>query len=265
MERWAHSRAHDHEENTMEQRRSTQSVSLGERIYRTPELHVIAAGCIAAVALFLILTLLFFILGGTFYTETTEDGITYRYFGLMNDNSPVWGTFKGTDGSGGSVFGKKVKYKDGSVYRGKLYYLDPEGEGTLTTKAGDVYSGTFSGGKLSGKGQVEYADGSSFYGSFKDGLFDGYGEITYADGSSYAGDFLEGEKSGYGEFIYPDGSVYKGQFEMDMRHGSGDYRFASGDRYQGTFSYNVINGYGTYIFHSGRTFSGQFMFGVPQV
>ena len=238
-------------------------MSFSERIYRTPALYVVSLFVAAALALFLLVTLIFFICGGGAFTNEI-DGVTYKYFGLSNDGVPTLGTFKCSDGSGGSVSGGKVRFKDGSVYEGGLSGLSFEGQGSFTDVYGNKHVGTFKDGKQTGGGFVYYADGGKFAGQFENGKFHGYGEITYADGSVYKGYFREGEKSGYGEMTYADGGVYKGYFERDMRHGEGEYRFAGGDSYTGKFKYNLMDGFGTYFFTSGRVFVGEFVAGVPQ-
>lgn len=240
-------------------------MSLEERIYRAPVINVIAICSAAALGLCLLVTVIFLICGGTFYTVSGEDGATYRYIGIMRGDVPTLGIFRGTDGSGGSINGDKIKFKDGSVYEGGIRFLDFEGEGVYTDENGNEFSGSFSGGKLEGGATVKYADGGSFAGNFARGLAEGYGERVYADGSSYKGYFSGGVKSGYGEFEYADGSSYKGYFANDMRHGEGEYRFAGGDTYTGEFENNVINGFGTYFFSSGRVFTGEFVAGVPRV
>ena len=238
-------------------------MSLFDRVYRTPAVYVISICVAAAVALFLFCTLIFFICGGGSHTYEIG-GVTYNYFGFSRRDVPVFGTFKCSDGSGGSVSGGKVRFKDGSTYKGGLSGLSFEGEGEYTDKYGNRHVGTFKDGKQTGGGFVYYADGGKYAGQFESGLFHGYGEVTYADGSTYKGYFREGEKSGYGQFTYADGGTYKGYFEKDMRHGEGEYRFPSGDTYTGEFKYNLMDGFGTYFFTSGRVFSGEFVAGVPK-
>lgn len=237
--------------------------TLEGKIYRTPAFVIISLFAAAAMVLFLFAGLIFLILGGGSLSGEL-DGVTYKYFGLTHDGNATLGTFRCSDGSGGSVAGDRVKFKDGSVYEGELSGILFEGIGCYTDVYGNRYEGTFKNGKQTGGGFVYYADGGKFAGQFENGLFHGYGEIKYADGSSYIGYFKNGEKSGYGEMTYSDGSVYKGYFEKDMRHGEGEYRFAGGDIYTGEFKYNLMDGFGTYFFTSGRVFSGEFVAGVPQ-
>ena len=238
--------------------------SLEDRIYRTPLIRIVLVFSAAAVALFVLLSVIFLLLGGRLIT-TQSDGITSRYFGIMWGDVPVFGTFSRTDGSGGSIAGDRVSFKDGSVYEGELKLLTFEGEGRFIDKYGNEYVGFFENGKQTGGGFVYYADGSRFAGQFSEGLFEGYGEVTYADGSIYKGYFSKGERSGYGEFFYADGSTYRGYFKNDMRHGEGQYTFTGGDTYTGSFKNNLMNGFGTYFFSSGRVYSGEFVAGAPKI
>lgn len=238
--------------------------NLEDRIYRTPVIRIVAVFSAAALALFALVTVIFLICGGRLLTSQNGD-VTTRYFGLVWGDVPVLGTFRCTDGSGGSVSGDRIKFNNGSVYEGDFKLLTFEGEGKFTDKYGNEYIGIFENGKQTGGGFVNYADGTKFAGQFSEGLFEGYGEITYADGSTYKGYFSKGERSGYGEFSYADGSVYKGYFEHDMRHGEGEYRFAGGDTYTGGFKNNLMSGFGTYFFAGGRVFSGEFVAGAPVV
>lgn len=238
--------------------------NLEDCIYRTPVVRIVAVFSAAAVALFALTAIIFLICGGRLITSQL-DGATCRYFGLVWGDVPVLGTFRSTDGTGGSVAGDRVKFKDGSVYEGELKLLSFEGEGTFTDAYGNEYIGRFENGKQTGGGFVNYADGGKFAGQFSEGLFEGYGEITYADGSVYKGYFSKGERSGYGEFTYADGSSYRGYFQNDMRHGEGEYHFANGDSYTGSFKNNLMSGFGTYFFASGRVFSGEFVAGVPKI
>ena len=61
--------------------------SLGDRIYRTPVIYVVSACIGAAVAMFLLITLVFFICGGGRFTDEVG-GVTYKYFGIVHDDVP---------------------------------------------------------------------------------------------------------------------------------------------------------------------------------
>lgn len=252
-------------DNRSERPSSRGKPSLEEKIYRAPVINVVSMFSCLAVALVLLLAIIFFILGGSFLTDHGEDGTLYRYVGLMRGDVPYFGVFKGTDGTGGRISGDKVKFNDGSVYEGELRFLKFHGKGCFTDTYGNMFEGVYENGLLTGEGTVSYADGSSFNGNFSGGLFEGYGEITHADGSSYRGFYSAGEKSGYGELTYTDGSVYKGDFLRDMRHGNGEYRFSSGDVYTGEFKNNLMSGLGSYFFSSGRVYRGRFVAGVPMI
>ena len=170
-------------DNRSERPSSRGKPSLEEKIYRAPVINVVSMFSCLAVALVLLLAIIFFILGGSFLTDHGEDGTLYRYVGLMRGDVPYFGVFKGTDGTGGRISGDKVKFNDGSVYEGELRFLKFHGKGCFTDTYGNKFEGVYENGLLTGEGTVSYADGSSFNGNFSGGLFEGYGEITHADGS----------------------------------------------------------------------------------
>ena len=93
--------------------------TLEGKIYRTPAFVIISLFAAAAMVLFLFAGLIFLILGGGSLSGEL-DGVTYKYFGLTHDGNATLGTFRCSDGSGGSVAGDRVKFKDGSVYEGEL-------------------------------------------------------------------------------------------------------------------------------------------------
>ncbi len=242
-----------------------EKMSLFDRIYRTPAVHIASFSAIAGVAFCLLLAIILLICGFRVVSDTDADGNTIRYAGIMSGGRPTLGTIYLPDGEKGRVTGDKVKFSDGRRYEGDIEGLTFSGEGALTDADGNVYSGNFIDGLLEGNGTVAYADGSTFVGGFKNGKTEGYGEYTGADGSSYKGYHSDGMRRGYGVLTYADGSVYKGNFENGMRHGQGSYRFASGDSYTGQFRNNTIWGQGSYFFASGRVYTGEFRNGVPVI
>ena len=242
-----------------------QKMSLADRIYRTPAVHIASVSAISGAAFCLLLAIILLICGFRVVSDTDVEGNTIRYAGIMSEGRPTLGRLYLPNGEKGSVRGDRVKFSDGRRYEGGMEGLLFSGEGSLTDADGNVYSGNFIDGLLEGSGTISYADGSGFTGSFKLGLQEGYGEYTGADGSSYKGNHSNGERSGYGVLTYSDGSVYKGDFERGMRHGQGSYLFASGDSYTGQFRNNTIWGQGSYFFAGGRVFTGEFRNGIPVI
>ncbi len=243
----------------------SEKMSLFDRIYRTPAVHIASISAISGAAFCLLLAIILLICGFRVVSDVDVEGNTIRYAGIMSEGRPTLGRLYLPNGEKGRVTGDRVKFSDGRRYEGGMEGLVFSGEGTLTDADGNVYSGNFINGLLEGNGTVTYADGSTFAGSFKNGKKDGYGEYMGADGSSYKGNHMNGERWGYGVLIYADGSEYKGSFENGMRHGQGSYRFASGDSYTGQFRNNTIWGQGSYFFASGRVYTGEFRNGIPVI
>lgn len=241
---------------------AARKMSLSDRIYRTPAVHIASFSALAGVLFCILLAAVLLIGGFRIVSDTDDHGDTIRYAGLTSHGTPTLGRLYLPNGEKGWVSGDKIRFSDGRRYEGGIEGLTFSGEGSLTDDKGNVYSGSFTNGLLEGNGTITYADGSTYVGGFKNGVPDGHGEYTGADGSSYKGSYRDGERWGYGTMTYTDGSVYKGDFENGMRHGEGSYRFASGDTYTGQFKNNVIWGQGSYFFASGRVCTGQFQNGI---
>ena len=202
------------------------SMSLSDKLYRTPALHVAAISAAVGVA-FCVILALFLLIFGLRVTKTVDiNGSEVSYFGLTSKGEPTLGRLFFAEGESAFVFGGSIRYSDGSVYKGNTDGgILPHGQGSMKDPDGNIFSGNFVNGVLEGEGTVTYADGSTFKGDFFKGKPDGYGEFTGSDGSSYKGYYSEGEESGNGIKVYTDGSIYRGEFKDGMRHGQGSYRF----------------------------------------
>ena len=244
-------------------RHPNQKKSLFDKIYRTDTSAVIGIGAAAGLAFCVLCFLVSLLFGLRIYGDYDADGARLRYFGIIRGDVPKFGVVFLPEGECAMIVGERVRFSDGTRYKGGMDGLLFDGEGEFTDADGNVYKGTFKRGLLEGAGEIHFADGGIFSGDFVDGERDGYGEFVGADGSSYKGYYADGLKSGFGEMVYADGSVYIGYFKDGMRNGEGSYRFASGDSYTGEFRNNVIWGQGTYFFASGRVFTGEFKNGVP--
>ena len=240
-----------------------QKMTLSDRIYRTDAAAIVGIGAAVGLAFCVLVLLISLIFGLRIYGDYDTEGERLRYFGIMRGDVPKFGIVFLPEGESASVVGERVRFSDGTRYKGGMDGLLFDGEGEFTDADGNVYKGTFERGLLQGDGEILFADGGAFSGGFVDGKCDGYGEYVGADGSSYKGYYADGLKSGFGEMVYADGSVYQGYFKGGMRNGEGSYRFASGDVYTGEFRNNVIWGQGTYFFANGRVFTGEFKNGIP--
>ena len=171
--------------------------------------------------------------------EYENDEIFCRYTGWMwFGDEPTLGRLNCTNGVSATVFFGNIRYSDGSLYKGDIKNLLPNGQGTLALDDGSVYVGAFSDGKYSGNGSYTGADGTFYTGGYLNGKPHGQGTLRYADGSVYAGGFENGEKSGDGTFTYANGDVFTGKFKDDMRE-YGIYTFFTGESIEGKFTNNM--------------------------
>lgn len=94
------------------------------------------------------------------------------------------------DNSDGSV---TVKWADGSVYRGQMYYGEIKGVGTMIYPDGSRYSGAWSNDLPNGSGVFTTTEGVIFETAWTDGIPHGKGVIQDADGKIYAARWRNGQ------------------------------------------------------------------------
>ncbi len=193
----------------------------------------------------------------------TEIGGYVKFFGTVDkEGSPYRGDLYYSDGTTAKVdmLNHKVTFSNGDTYTGALNSsLRMEGEGTLAYNTGDVYEGQFENGVITGTGIFRYANGDVYEGSFANGMKSGEGTYTWFDGSVYSGEFVDDKKHGYGVYIWSDGSSYTGQYQNELKEGTGTYRFANGDVYSGEFVGDARTGQGTYTWANGDEYIGTFL------
>lgn len=206
--------------------------------HRLPPLEDMARTLLRAIAVSLGVIALCLLFGFRLVKSTNDDGIKYRYCGFMWFGEPTLGRLNSSDGVKATVFFRRVRYSDGSLYAGKLEELQKKGQGTLVFEDGGKYVGTFSNGKFDGYGEHKWADGASYSGEYRAGLYHGSGTLRLSDGSVYTGSFENGEKHGSGKMTYSNGDVFEGEFENDMRK-NGIYTWVSGESIEGTFENNL--------------------------
>lgn len=226
------------------------SLTLKERWKRAEiPLSDIYKTLIFSVSFCVLIVLVLLVSGVRYKTAETTDGVKISFFGIVRDGAPHSGFLHFSDSTKAKISGNHntVTYSDGTVFKGKLQGLMPDGEGTLQTSLG-TYTGSFKNGLLEGMGECYYSNGAYYNGEFLGGIPHGNGKILFADGSNYSGQFENGEMQGVGIFVYTNGDYYDGEFYRSMRHGSGLYRWANGDSYQGEFAYSNITGDGTYTY-----------------
>ncbi len=86
-----------------------------------------------------------------------------------------------------------LRYPNGDIFEGKLFYGKKYSHGVLTYANGDKYEGEFSNDEPSGKGKLTKADGSVYEGKFKNSLLDGVITVTKPDGTKVKEKYKNGE------------------------------------------------------------------------
>lgn len=190
----------------------------------------------------------------------------YTYYGLMIDNTIVFGTLTFPDGS--EYCGTFV---DGYIKADTAEYTRVNGEEIEltdvswvvnektngTTDSGDsttgLYTGMKSGTKKYGYGEYTWESTNTYTGELIDGEY-GYGTFCYNSGDVYTGHFENGKRNGEGKMVYAGGDVYEGLWVDGKREDSnGILRQADGDVFEGKFE-NGSYTEGKWTYASGNTF-----------
>lgn len=239
------------------------AVELFVEKHRLPPLKDMLYAVAAALGLFVFAVIILLLTGLRFVKTDNEKSTDYRYFGWIYGGVPAAGFLHGTDGTVATVSGERVRYSDGSVYRGKLSGFMKQGNGVLVLRDGSVYSGGFENDRFSGYGEFRRTDGSGYSGTYLEGKYSGEGTLIFPGGDSYTGSFADGEMSGAGRFAYSNGDSFTGSFEHDMRT-SGVYLWADGGSIEGKFDNNlpVTNEKIIYTDVSGDTYKAYFIDGA---
>lgn len=109
------------------------------------------------------------------------------------------------------------KYK-GSVNTANV----PHGKGRMKYKDGSIYKGSWVNGKHNGNGLLHFQSGNVYRGQFINGMRQGYGEFFYSQvKEKYVGYWIADQKNGKGEYYFKDGSFFRGKFENDTKNGIG--------------------------------------------
>lgn len=166
---------------------------------------------------------------------------------------------------------KRIEYKDGSVYEGKVSNGKPFGKGTLTQADGNIKKGVFMDGRYVGSeasartllketksADVDELDWESyhFHQAVLNGTYTGKGSVSWS-GYTYDGDWVKGERSGQGKLTWPNGNVYSGDFVNGKLIGQGRFTSLNGFVYEGTFIDGKRTGFGTITWPNGDTYTGE--------
>ena len=116
----------------------------------------------------------------------------------------------------------RVRFSDGSVYKGQMIDGKISGEGSFNNPhTGELREGVFKDGVLHGRGKFVTCKREVYEGEFFEGELHGMGRFKDKNGDIYEGEFRHGHKSGRGKMVYANGDVYEGYFHDDLRHGHG--------------------------------------------
>ena len=135
----------------------------------------------------------------------------------------------------------EITYKDGSIYKGNIYFSEPNGEGKRTFVNGTIFKGEFVKGKFS-SGEFSYKSGSNYRcQNINENICYGYTEITYSTGEKYFGNQINAKPNGFGRLEYKNGAVYEGIFRDGVRDGVGTYFYESSSEFYSKFEGTYLN------------------------
>lgn len=154
----------------------------------------------------------------------------------------------------------KIRYPDGSVYKGSLSMDRPDGEGTLTCTDGRYYTGIFiCDGLPTGEFTLHYPNGDTYTGMMVNGVPAGdKGIMKYADGdAAEKRNGSDRQDENHTVIKYPNGDVYEGETGSDGKpDGTGIMKYADGRIYEGDFRNGRRDGMGVMTYPDGHTATG---------
>ena len=133
------------------------------------------------------------------------------------------GKYGGTDGFNWNSKQKKPRKTTTPITKESLVAeMTKDAETGLTTirwNNGAVYVGEIYYAELNGKGTMTYADGSKYIGDWSRDRRWGIGSMYYANGDVYHGEWVRDLPNGSGTFINPEGIAFTGKFKDGIPHG----------------------------------------------
>ena len=105
-----------------------------------------------------------------------------------------------------------VRWNNGAVYVGEIYYAELNGKGTMTYADGSKYIGDWSRDRRWGIGSMYYANGDVYHGEWMWDLPFGQGTFITAEGVAFTGKFKDGEPHGKCIIQDTDGQLYKARW-----------------------------------------------------
>lgn len=109
-----------------------------------------------------------------------------------------------------------VRWNNGAVYVGEIYYAELNGKGTMT-----------------------YVDGSKYIGDWSRDRRWGIGSMYYANGDVYHGEWMWNVPEGQGTFITAEGVAFTGKFEDGIPRGKCIIQDVDGRKYTARWSWGT--------------------------
>ena len=117
---------------------------------------------------------------------------------------------------------------------------DPEtGLTTIRWNNGAVYVGEIYYAELNGKGTMTYVDGSKYIGNWSKDRRWGIGSMYYANGDVYHGEWMWNVPEGQGTFITAEGVAFTGKFEDGIPRGKCIIQDVDGRKYTARWSWGT--------------------------
>ncbi len=105
-----------------------------------------------------------------------------------------------------------VRWNNGAVYVGEIYYAELNGKGTMTYVDGSKYIGNWSKDRRWGIGSMYYANGDVYHGEWMWNVPEGQGTFITAEGVAFTGKFEDGIPRGKCIIQDVDGRKYKARW-----------------------------------------------------
>ena len=153
------------------------------------------------------------------------------------------GKYGGTDGFNWNSKPKKIRKTKSPITKESLVAemtTDPEtGITTVRWNNGAVYVGEIYYAELNGKGTMTYVDGSKYIGNWSKDRRWGIGSMYYANGDVYHGEWMWNVPEGQGTFITAEGVAFTGKFENGIPRGKCIIQDVDGRKYTARWSWGT--------------------------
>ena len=153
------------------------------------------------------------------------------------------GKYGGTDGFNWNSKPKKIRKTKSPITKESLVAemtTDPEtGITTVRWNNGAVYVGEIYYAELNGKGTMTYVDGSKYIGDWSRDRRWGIGSMYYANGDVYHGEWMWDLPFGQGTFITAEGVAFTGKFEDGIPRGKCIIQDVDGRKYTARWSWGT--------------------------